>query len=93
MYARNQQYKYSKEPVTGGQPITVGQAKVSGSSSKCTYFENEHTRICSNVFVEYIYFVLLCIVRKMCRVVFARDMAVKDLARYKGETPNVYISI
>lgn len=29
MYARNQQYKYSKEPVTGGQPITVEQAKVS----------------------------------------------------------------
>lgn len=28
MYARNQQYKYSKEPVTGGQPITVEQAKV-----------------------------------------------------------------
>ncbi|XP_025196334.1 inactive ubiquitin carboxyl-terminal hydrolase MINDY-4B isoform X1 [Melanaphis sacchari] len=27
MYARNQQYKYSKEPVTGGQPITVEQAK------------------------------------------------------------------
>lgn len=31
MYARNQQYKYSKEPVTGGQPITVEQAKVSFS--------------------------------------------------------------
>lgn len=29
MYARNQQYKYNKEPVTGGQPITVEQAKVS----------------------------------------------------------------
>jgi len=29
MYARNQQYKYSKEPVTGGKPITVEQAKVS----------------------------------------------------------------
>ncbi|XP_050422610.1 inactive ubiquitin carboxyl-terminal hydrolase MINDY-4B isoform X2 [Adelges cooleyi] len=27
MYARNQQYKYSREPVTGGQPITVEQAK------------------------------------------------------------------
>ncbi|XP_050539580.1 inactive ubiquitin carboxyl-terminal hydrolase MINDY-4B isoform X2 [Daktulosphaira vitifoliae] len=27
MYARNQQYKYSREVVTGGQPITVEQAK------------------------------------------------------------------
>lgn len=29
MYARNQQYKYNREPVTGGQPITAEQAKVS----------------------------------------------------------------
>jgi hypothetical protein len=33
MYARNQQYKYNKEPVTGGQPITVEQAKVSLSKN------------------------------------------------------------
>lgn len=37
MYARNQQYKYNKEPVTGGQPITIEQAKVSdGQKLKST---------------------------------------------------------
>lgn len=37
MYARNQQYKYSKEPVTGGQPITVEQAKVRNLTLLDTY--------------------------------------------------------
>lgn len=32
MYARNQQHKYSREPVTGGQPITIEQAKVRNNS-------------------------------------------------------------
>lgn len=44
MYARNQQYKYSKEPVTGGQPITVEQAKVRNLALSDTY-----TTICDIV--------------------------------------------
>lgn len=42
MYARNQHYKYNKEPVTGGQPITVEQAKV---SEKQTYHTKRNKRL------------------------------------------------
>lgn len=58
MYARNQQYKYNKEPVTGGQPITAEQAKVSKYHTHLYYLLSVYCIF----FIEFLYFVFYGII-------------------------------